>query len=81
MPTLPTPEDTAREILAIFVGHFHCRAGDVLRTSNFLAVWHPRGLVTEDFKPGMEYAAAQGWVEVLAGGDSFKLTPAGFAEA
>ena len=81
MATLPTPEETAREILKIFVGHFKCRAGDVLRVNNFLAVWHTRGLASEDFKPGMEYAVTQGWIEVQAGGESFKLTDAGFAAA
>ena len=81
MATLPTPEETAREILAIFVGHFKSRPEHVLRVNNFLAVWHTRGLEAEDFKPGMEYAAAQGWVEVQPGGISFKLTSAGFAAA
>jgi hypothetical protein len=79
--TLPTPEETAREILAIFVGHFKCRPEHVLRINNFLAVWHGRGLAAEDFEPGMQYAATQGWVEVQPGGASFKLTSAGFAEA
>ncbi len=81
MATLPTPEETAVEILAIFVGHFKCRAGVVLRINNFLAVWHTRGLAAEDFKPGMEYAVKQGWVEVQPGGDSFILTESGFAKA
>jgi hypothetical protein len=81
MATLPTPEETAREILAIFVGHFNSRPDHVLRVNNFLAVWHGRGLAAEDFKPGMEYAAAQGWVEVQPSGDSFKLTSAGFSAA
>ena len=81
MATLPTPEETAREILAIFVSHFKSRPEDVLRINNFLAVWLPRGLAAEDFNPGMEYAVAQGWVEVRPGGESFKLTSAGFAAA
>ncbi|SER61312.1 hypothetical protein SAMN04487958_1024 [Vreelandella subterranea] len=81
MATLPTPEETAREILEIFVGHFNSRPGHVLRINNFTAVWHSRGLASEDFKPGMEYAVAQGWVDVQSDGDAFKLTDAGFAEA
>lgn len=81
MATLPTPEQTAREILSIFVGHFNARPGHVLRINNFLAVWHGRGLQSEDFKPGMEFAAQSEWVQVIDGGISFQLTDAGFAEA
>ena len=81
MATLPTAEQTAREILAIFVGHFKCRPGFVLRLNNFMAIWHGRGLHAEDFKPGMEYAAQQEWIEVREDGGSFRLTEAGFAEA
>lgn len=78
--SLPSPEDTAREILAIFVGHFRCRPDHVLRINNFFAVWHNRGLAAEDLQPGMEFAVTQGWFEVQLG-KSFKLTSAGFAEA
>lgn len=81
MATLPTPEETAREILSIFVGHFNSRPGHVLRINNFLAVWHSRRLQSEDFKPGMEFAVEKEWVEVLDNGISFRLTGAGFAEA
>jgi hypothetical protein len=80
MANLPTPEDTAREILAIFAEN-NSRPGTVLRTNNFNAVWHTRGLASQDFKPGMEYAVSQGWVEVLPGGASYRLTESGFAEA
>lgn len=81
MATLPTHEEIAGEILSIFVGHFNCRPGEVLRTNNFLAVWHGRGLRAEDFKPAMELAAQRGWIEVLRGGTSFRLTKDGFAAA
>ncbi len=74
MATLPTHEEVAGEILSIFVGHFNCRPGEVLRTNNFLAVWDCRGLRAEDFKPAMELASQQGWIEVLRGGNSFRLT-------
>ena len=81
MATLPTPEQTAREILSIFAGHFKSRPGHALRINNFLAVWHSRGLQAEDFKPGMEFAEENEWIEVIDGGTSFRLTDAGFAEA
>lgn len=81
MATLPTPEQTAREILSIFVEHFKSRPGHVLRINNFLAVWHRRGLKSEDFPLGIEFAAEKEWVDVIDGGISFRLTDAGFAEA
>lgn len=81
MASISTPEETAREILAIFVDHFKSRPDHVLQLNNFNAVWHPRGLEAEDFKPGMTFAAQQGWVEVLRNGEAFKLTALGFSEA
>ncbi|MCH8263206.1 MAG: hypothetical protein IIA77_09245 [Proteobacteria bacterium] len=81
MATLPTHEEIAGEVLSIFVGHFNCRPEHVLRVNNFLAVWHSRGLEAEDFKPGMEFAAQRGWIKILPGGTSFRLTKEGFAAA
>ncbi len=81
MASMPTPEETAREILAIFVHQFNNRPDDVMRLNNFTAVWHSRGLDAADFTPGMTYAAQQGWVDVLPKGESFRLTAKGFAEA
>jgi hypothetical protein len=77
MATIPTPEETALKILDIFK-HFNCRPGNVLDRLNFT-----RKIAAADFAPGMEFAAQQGWVEVLSGGSSFsfKLTAAGFAKA
>lgn len=79
MATLPTPKDTALNILDTFVNHFKCRPTDVLKINNFLAVWHKKGLYWDDFVPGMEYAGVQKWVEPLSDGKSFKLTEQGFA--
>lgn len=81
MASLPSPEQTAREILEIFVGHFKRRPDDVLQVKNFISVWHARGLEAADFKPGMVFAAEQGWVEVTRQGEAFKLTSLGFSEA
>lgn len=81
MATLPTPEEVAAEILAIFVHHFNCRPGQVLRINHFLAVWHRSGLKEEDFKPGVELAAQRGWIEVVSRGTSFRLTKDGFVAA
>lgn len=81
MATLPSPEQTARQILAIFVVYFKSRPGNVLRINNFLAVWNKRGLLHEDFNSGIEYAAREKWIEVLPDGGSFRLTQLGFETA
>ena len=81
MATVPTPEESAREILSIFVNQFKCRSGGVLRINSFNSVWSSRGNATEDFEPGMRHAAEKDWVEVQPGGHSYKLTDQGFAEA
>ncbi len=74
MATLPTHEEIAGEILSLFVGHFNCQPGEVLRIDKFLAVWHNRGLRVENFKLGVELAAQRGCGrEVLRGGTSFRL--------
>ena len=79
MATIPTPQETALNILDIFVNHFSCRPADVLRVNNFISVWHKKKLQWEDFVPGMEHAAETGLVEILYDGMSFKLTDKGFA--
>ena len=82
MARMPTPEESARNVLRIFVGHFSARPGWVLRSINFEAANEKRRyLHYDDMGPGMEYAVKQGWIEALPDGDSFRLTEAGFAEA
>jgi hypothetical protein len=81
MATISIPEKSALAILDIFVNYFKYRPGDVLQRHSFNTLWHERGLTAEDLKPGMKFAARQGWVEVLRGGSSFMLTAAGFAKA
>ena len=76
MATIPTPEETARQILKIFVDPpYRCRAGDVLQYRNFVGKIDNR-----DFDPGMQYAIQQGWIQDLGKG-SYKLTQTGFDEA
>ena len=81
MATIPTPEQSAREILSIFVTGANLRAGHSLQRNNFFQVWIDRGLHDDDFKPGMDYAQQQGWVEIFDNGSSFRLTESGFAQA
>jgi len=78
MATRPTAEEAARRILSIFKEK-GSRPGDVLFTSHFLTAFATGQWRASDFKPGAEYAVAQGWIEVVVR-DKFKLTDAGFSE-
>ena len=80
MTTLPTPETCAREILAIFVWHFGLLAGDVLRRKDFLTLWPQRGYRPKDFKAGLKFAIESGWLELLPGDNSYRLTRRGFTD-
>jgi hypothetical protein len=79
MPTRPTPEKCAREILAIFVFHFGLLAGGVLRRNSFFTLWPQRGYSAKDFEAGLQFAIESGWLE-LRPGDSYRLTKSGFTD-
>lgn len=81
MGTIHSPEESAAEILNIYVHLFKSRPGDVLRINNFMSVWFPRGFVVMDFLAGLEYAMTKGWIEERPVIDAFKLTDAGFERA
>jgi hypothetical protein len=74
------PEECARAILTIFVAHFGSRPGEVLPLKIFLTIWSQRGYRPKDFKAGLQFAADCGWVELLPGGKSFRLTKSGFTD-
>jgi hypothetical protein len=80
MATLPTPEQCARAILAIFVTHFGLRPGEALPRKNFLTLWPQRGYRPKDFKSGLQFATESGWLELLPGGKSYRLTKNGFSD-
>ncbi|MFH1045122.1 MAG: hypothetical protein V1796_08820 [Pseudomonadota bacterium] len=80
MATLPTPEKYAREILAIFVWHFGLLAGEVLRRNSFRALWPQRGYRAKDFNAGLQFAIESGWLELLPGDNSYRLTRSGFTD-
>lgn len=79
MATIPTPEESARKILSIYVNHFNCRPGHTLASNN-LMVCQDYGLSVDDQDRGMEYAIQQGWIEFTQNRD-FRLIDKGFAEA
>lgn len=80
MANVPSAEESARKILAIFVQQFQARAGHVLRSNNFLAVMHLYDLRASDFNEGLKFAIEQGWVELLSD-NAYRLTQAGFETA
>jgi len=80
MATLPTPEQCAHAILAIFVAHYSLRPGDVLRRKNFLTLWPLRGYRPKDFKAGLQFAIECGWLELLPGRNAYRLTRSGFTD-
>ena len=78
MATMPTPEQSARKILWIYVNHFGCYAGHTLSKSN-LMVCQEYGLTEEDQNKGMAYAINQTWLEPTDN-EEFRLTGEGFRE-
>ncbi|HIE4123809.1 MULTISPECIES: hypothetical protein [Stenotrophomonas maltophilia group] len=80
MATVPSPEQSARKILKLFVEHFEARAGKVLRLSNFNSVIYDYDIKASDFNDGLQYALEKEWIE-HSQGQSYILTQAGFDEA
>jgi hypothetical protein len=81
MATSPTPEQTARAILSIFVDHFKLSSGQSLLINNFHSVWPSCGLRFEDLESGMAFAVEKGSVALASNSASIQLTDAGFSEA
>lgn len=80
MATTLSPEQYARAILAILVSHFGLRPNEVLPRKSFKVIWPQRGYRPKDFKLGLEFAAESGWLELLPGGESYRLTKSGFMD-
>ena len=79
MATGPSPEDSARYILSIYIAH-NCRPTHALMPQHFGVPFSAPGWHADDWKPGLEYAVQQGWIEIVSP-TSFRLTEAGFAAA
>ncbi len=77
MATVPTPEDSARAILAIFKSK-DVRAGGILMAGQVNLQFLTSGGKAADYEAGGQYAIAHGWIELSS--STMKLTDAGFAE-
>jgi hypothetical protein len=79
MATLPTAEDAAKHILALFLRH-NSRPGDLLPLRDLSQAFEAVPWRDADLPPGVDFAAGEGWIELTASGD-YRLTDAGFAAA
>ncbi len=79
IPKIPTPEDSARHILRLIVGHFHAMPGRVLREANLLRLFSSDGWDTVEYQPGRSYALEHGWLNAAM--DTLTLTSAGYTAA
>jgi hypothetical protein len=78
MASAPIPQESARNILAIFkVMGF--RPGAVLQTDQVEMQFTVNGGSAADFSSGLQYGVDQGWFERPAA-ETVKLTDAGFAQ-
>jgi hypothetical protein len=78
MATLPTPEESARAILAIFAVD-NSRPDHVLMAGGVNFAFRQAGGMAEEFQAGLEYAVQNGWLEI-GENNTIKLTNAGFTE-
>jgi hypothetical protein len=76
---IPTPEDSAKHILRLVVGHFHAVPGRVLRDTSLLQIFSSDGWESTEYKPGRVYAVEHGWLSAAT--DTVTLTAAGYSAA
>jgi hypothetical protein len=76
MAIMTTAADRAKIILSIFKDH-SVRAGEVLMKGAVNKQYLLGGGLAPDFKVGLDFAVAQGWVTVEP--NMLRLTGAGFA--
>jgi hypothetical protein len=79
MATLPTPEESARAILAIFKSK-NVRPNAVLMAGQVNLQFLTSGGTAADYKAGLEYACERGWLTPGTTGTTLVLTDTGFTE-
>ncbi len=78
MAELPTPEQSAREVLNIFA-HYHIRPGQALQDRIFVLQADERHIAHGDLVRGVDRGVELGWFE-RGPRDSLTLTASGFAQ-
>lgn len=78
MTTTPSPEESARRILAVFK-EAAVRPGTIMTQGVFIAPFSEPPWNASDFEQGLKYAIEREWIEP-ARSHGVRLTPAGFAE-
>jgi hypothetical protein len=76
---MPTPEDAARRILRLFVGHFHAGPGRVLKQATLLRDFSSDEWQAASYEAGVAYATEHHWLD--AASDTLTLTSGGYATA
>lgn len=74
-----TPEESARHIVRLIVGHFHAVPGRVLRETSLLQIFSSDGWNPTEYQPGRAYALEHGWLNAAT--DTLTLTFAGYTAA
>jgi hypothetical protein len=76
---MPTPEEAARSILAVFKEARRARAKEVLMLGTVDRIFlSRRGARAVDFTLGLRHAVDMGWVELIGQGKQLRLTQSGF---
>ncbi len=76
---IETPEQSARHILRLIVGHFHGMPGRVLREASLQRILSSDGWNPEGYDPGRSFALEHGWLSAAT--DTLTLTFAGYTAA
>jgi hypothetical protein len=78
MRTMPTPEESARSILAVFKAR-RVRPNEVLMLGTVDRIFlSRRDARTVDFTLGLRHAIDMGWVKLTGQGRQLRLTQSGF---
>jgi hypothetical protein len=79
MATIPTPDDTARALLAIMTEDLSWRAGEAVSRGPLRAWIQKRGIDFDDIDPGLNRMVELGWLEYNEARKFHYLTAAAFA--
>jgi hypothetical protein len=78
---IQSPEESAKHILRLFVGHFHAQPGRVLREASVSQVFSSDGWDATGYPPGRSYAVEHGWLNAATDTLTLTLTHAGYTAA